>query len=582
MAGFAKIKPEYTLENHARQVNLDYVSHKDKALRNSETEEPETEIGLEPSKKKLRGQNKQRPRETRQPRSEKLCLKFLNDGGCPYGDKCSFSHDLEAFAQKRPKDIGNKCYLFETYGHCQFGFLCRFGSSHLSADHTNIVNKDLWDQSQKSKSTSNSLSKDLQLKLRKREFNFKKSNDVLNIMTKRTDAKYTKNECAIDNAVVPKNDKEGMIGAVLDEDIIRLKPAEKKVVDFNRKLYLAPLTTVGNLPYRRICKEFGADITCGEMAMCSNLLQGQQSEWALLRRHYTEDVFGVQICGAHADSMTRCGQLLSETINVDFVDINMGCPIDLVYQKGAGCGLMGRVKKFEEVTFGMSSVLNVPLTVKMRTGIHSNRHVADTLIQKLKSWGDRIAMIALHGRSREQRYTKEADWKYISQCAEVAKPIPLYGCGDIVSFEEANFHLENSGVSGLMLARGALLKPWIFTEIKEQRHWDISSSERFEIIKKYVNYGLEHWGSDSEGVEKTRRFLLEWLSFLYRYIPVGLLENVPQKINERPPPYFGRDDMETLMASPSCADWIKISEMLLGPVPGNFSFLPKHKANAYQ
>lgn len=101
------------------------------------------------------------------------------------------------------------------------------------------------------------------------------------------------------------------------------------------------------------------------------------------------------------------------------------------------------------------------------------------------------------------------------------------------------------------------------------------------MLKKYVNYGLEHWGSDTIGVENTRRFLLEWQSFLYRYVPYGLLERPPQRINQRPDQYIGRDDLETLMASPNYQDWIKLSEMLLGSVPEGFQFLPKHKANSY-
>lgn len=136
-------------------------------------------------------------------------------------------------------------------------------------------------------------------------------------------------------------------------------------------------------------------------------------------------------------------------------------------------------------------------------------------------------------------------------------------------------------VSSVMIGRGALIKPWIFKEIKEQKSWDPTSAERFEMLQKYTNYGLEHWGSDTKGVENTRRFLLEWQSFLYRYIPYGLLAKPPQTINQRPEKYRGRDEMETLMSSSNSSDWVKLSEMLLGPVPEGFTFVPKHKANSY-
>ncbi|XP_015507112.1 tRNA-dihydrouridine(47) synthase [NAD(P)(+)]-like [Parus major] len=369
------------------------------------------------------------------------------------------------------------------------------------------------------------------------------------------------------------------LGPLTDEDITKLRPCEKKKLEIQGKLYLAPLTTCGNLPFRRICKRFGADVTCGEMAVCTNLLQGQSSEWALLKRHHTEDIFGVQLEGAFPDTMTKCAELLNRTIDVDFVDINVGCPIDLVYKKGGGCALMTRSNKFEQIVRGMNSVLDVPLTVKIRTGVQEKVNVAHKIIPRIREWG--ASMVTLHGRSREQRYTRSADWEYIAECARIASPMPLFGNGDILSYEDANRAMQ-MGVSGIMIARGALIKPWLFTEIKEQRHWDISSSERFDILKDFTNYGLEHWGSDTQGVEKTRKFLLEWLSFLCRYIPVGLLEYLPQRINERPPYYLGRDYLETLMASQNVDDWIKISELLLGPVPPSFTFLPKHKANSYR
>jgi len=101
------------------------------------------------------------------------------------------------------------------------------------------------------------------------------------------------------------------------------------------------------------------------------------------------------------------------------------------------------------------------------------------------------------------------------------------------------------------------------------------------MLKDFVNYGLEHWGSDHTGVERTRYFLLNWMSFLCRYVPVGLCERLPIRINQYPPPFIGRDDMETLMGSSKIDDWVKISSMLLGPPPTNFTFEPKHKSNSY-
>ena len=296
------------------------------------------------------------------------------------------------------------------------------------------------------------------------------------------------------------------------------KPAlplkERKLIDFRNKVYIAPLTTVGNLPFRRIMKHYGADITCGEMALADQLLSGKPSEWALLKRHPCEDVFGVQIASGHADQYTRVAELLAmDSMDIDFVDLNLGCPIDLVCEKGAGASLMLREKKLRGSLEGMLKVLNVPVTIKMRTGWNEANPIAHDLIPKIQRWGiDGIGAFMIHGRSRLQRYSRLANWDYISQVASSQSPelqqIPLIGNGDIFSYtdyEEKILNNINEGVGDdegnknnllpcAMLGRGALIKPWLPTEIKEQRHWDISASERLDMLKDFVRFGLEHWG----------------------------------------------------------------------------------------
>ncbi|WIA43732.1 hypothetical protein OEZ86_010158 [Tetradesmus obliquus] len=345
--------------------------------------------------------------------------------------------------------------------------------------------------------------------------------------------------------------------------------------------YLAPLTTVGNLPFRRLCVGLGCEVTCGEMALATNLLQGQASEWALLKRHPCEKLFGVQVCGGYPDAMSHLAQLLEENISTDFVDINCGCPIDIICERGAGSALLTRPKRLEQVVRATTACIHKPVIVKIRKGYYDNADIAHNIIPHMRDWG--AAAVTLHGRSRQQRYSRAADWEYIRRCADTAAEagLPLVGNGDVFSYSEWAARLATPGVATAMIGRAALIKPWIFTEITEQRLWDISAAERLELLKSFASHGLEHWGSDSRGVEATRRFLLEWLSFTHRYIPVGLLEVTPQLMQWRPPAYRGRNELETLLASESAADWVRISEMLLGPAPPGFTFAPKHKSNAY-
>ena len=259
----------------------------------------------------------------------------------------------------------------------------------------------------------------------------------------------------------------------------------------------------------------------------------------------------------------------------------------------------------------------IPITVKIRMGTRDNKPTAERLVERLAFGGPEaiehgqgpagVAAITLHGRSRQQRYTRSADWSYISKCAALinqhqrdeavrldtsrepdARSISnggkLYfiGNGDCYSHVDYYDHIENAKVDSVMVARGALIKPWIFEEIEKGQYLDKSSKERLEYVEKFARYGLQAWGSDEIGVGTTRRFLLEWLSFACRYTPIGILEHLPPNIQDRPPAYKARDDLETLLGSDNYKDWIKISEMFLGPAHKDFRFEPKHKSNAHE
>lgn len=536
-------------------------------------------------KGKKRGQNKKRPRDEREDPSLKVCTAVLNPGGtCVYGDKCIFSHDLVSFLKTmRPEDIQPTCHIHSTYGYCQFGINCRSGLSHIDRKTGLNMKQVNVDDFKPLPKTLNFLRGEVAKQIRKGTYPFvcprKQAGDNNSAPSAKSPVPSSSSSSAIpDSAYSADNNGENRKGKKKAStsssststptptptstttststtnndswqgvvDLSALPSKSVKMVDFENKIYVAPLTTVGNLPFRRIMKHFGADITCGEMAMCANLLQGQGSEWALLKRHPSEDVFGVQLAGGFPDQLIRCAELLEAECSVDFVDINCGCPLDLVCDKGAGAAMMNHKRRLGDAVEGMSKVLSCPVTIKMRTGWDEKKPFAKDLVHNIFSWQmSNIAAIMVHGRSRLQRYSKLANWDYIGdvgsmrlQTMENSPPStfsstfsststsinsvvntytpPLIGNGDIFSYTDYEEKMRAGVSRTAMLARGALIKPWLPTEIKEQRHWDISATERLDMLKDFVHFGMEHWGSDQRGINTIRRFLLEWISFLHR------------------------------------------------------------------
>jgi tRNA-dihydrouridine synthase 3 len=451
------------------------------------------------------------------------------------------------------------------------------------------------------------------------------------------DDKDTKQETHVDKA--SKMDREDERAAYIEPPF---RASEKRRLYYGPETpILAPLTTQGNLPFRRLCVQLGAQLTFSEMALGLPIVQGANPEWALMKAHESEitppkvsdnasdvvpgydnsnDVkFGVQIAAGKPWIAYKTTEVIAKFCpHVRAIDLNSGCPIDLVCKLGAGSSLMDQPSKLEKILRGMNAVSGeIPITLKIRTGTRDKAPTADSVVKRVLFGGRNaqdaglgptgIAAITLHGRSRQQRYTRLADWEYIADIAALirkinktnaektdtaAEPDPrdlanggkvlFVGNGDILSHEEYQTHIERDLVDCAMVGRGALIKPWIFEEIAAGQYLDKSATERLGYVEDFVRYGLDTWGADERGVQTTRRFLLEWLSFAHRYVPVGLLEHLPPKINERPPPFRGRDDMETMLASDHYGDWIRISEMYLGRAERNFRFEPKHKSNSYE
>lgn len=547
-------------------------------------------------KKKERGQNK--GRKFLNSRDDvRLCPQLAIGASCekPAGD-CHFEHDLGVYMASKPTDIGSECPVYHDTGRCDAGFRCRWLSGHVNKPV--LEDPKTWRLLTKAKEPEhdstdiqNAISRDVMIQLRKEQYCTRKSDEYLAYLDKLID-------------------KDG--NTVADAPDVPLRSVEKRRLNWSGAKVLAPLTTTGNMPFRQICRDFGADVTYSEMAVSAPLLAGAASEWALTRSHSSErdqrsgrnGLYGIQLAGPKPMVNLKAAEVLSEQMasTLDFIDLNCGCPIDLIFKSGAGSALLDNQGRLIKILKGMSMVSGpVPITCKIRTGVSEKKNTAGKLLARLNSDAC-VSMVTLHGRSRQQRYSRSADWGYIADCATEIKAyqaqlseedirgrhaeygydtsMAFLGNGDVYTYEDWNNHMT-SGVDGCMIARGALIKPWVFEEITAQQHIDKSATERLAMIEQYCKNGLAYWGADQMGVDKTRRFMLEFMSFHHRYTPVGLLEHGPLPINERPPVLAYRNEQERLLASEDCGDWIKISDMFLGPASEQFRFIPKHKANAH-
>ena len=552
---------------------------------------------------------------------------------CSFGDKCKFEHDIRKYLKDGKREdlstFDGVCPVWQVKGKCGGGWSCRFAGSHSKEVEHDDGRKELvlveinpdtngaTNEGEEGVGVVNLISVGDKITLRKKKFPTPKSDQYLKWLDERQkDEKGPSHD--VDSEGIPN--PNGKLDNRAQYREPPFKPSEKRRIYYGPETpILAPLTTQGNLPFRRLCVSLGAQVTWSEMAMGLPLLQGEKQEWALMKAHESElsppqytpksivtnyenctDLkFGAQIAANKPWLALKATEVLTTLApHLRAVDLNCGCPIDLVFRQGAGSALLDAQAKMEKILRGMNAVSGaVPITVKIRMGTKDKVPTAEKLCRRLVLGGEEaqeakdgpagVAAITLHGRSRQQRYTRSADWEYISSCANLVRDLkaesatvtdtirepdgrdlssstsrqglPYFiGNGDVLSHIDYNAHLEHAGVDSCMIARGALIKPWIFEEIATNQYLDKSASERLGYIEQFVRHGLENWGSDELGVGTTRRFLLEWLSFSCRYVPLGILEHLPPKFGDRPPAFRGRSELETLLSSSNYKDWIKI------------------------
>lgn len=286
-------------------------------------------------------------------------------------------------------------------------------------------------------------------------------------------------------------------------------------LDLTAHPWLAPLTKGGNLPFRRLCVDFGARITMSEMAYARQVLRRSRSELALLRKHESETCFGVQLATSNPTEAVRAGQVAVER-GAAFVDLNVGCPIHDVVRRGMGSTLLRRPKALTAVVEAMVRDLEVPITVKIRSGWREGKENALEIGRAMQDAG--ASAVCLHARTVEQRYTKSADWDLIARLSSELT-IPVIGNGDLLTHFEVRQRQASSGCAAVMLARGILIKPWLFQEIEDQSSWEPTAEERVGVYRRLALYMKEHFRDDELGRKRAMRFLPWHLDFFCRYRP---------------------------------------------------------------
>ena len=272
-------------------------------------------------------------------------------------------------------------------------------------------------------------------------------------------------------------------------------------------LLLAPMEDVSDPPFRALCKKHGADLMFTEFISSEGLIRDAKKSTQKLDIYDFERPIGIQIFGNNIESMMEATKIC-ESANPEIIDINYGCPVKKVANKGAGAGILRDIPKMVEMTKQIVKSTNIPVTVKTRLGWDENTKYIVEVAERLQDVG--IQAISIHGRTRKQMYKGEADWTLIKQVKENPRMnIPVFGNGDIDSPEKATLMRDEFGLDGDMIGRGSIGNPWIFNEIKHflktgEHLARPIMKERVEACKQHLKHSIE-WKGDVLGISEMKR-----------------------------------------------------------------------------
>ncbi len=266
----------------------------------------------------------------------------------------------------------------------------------------------------------------------------------------------------------------------------------------NRPLFLAPMEDVTDIGFRRLCKRFGASMVYTEFVSAEALVRDVKTTVRKLQISDDERPVGIQIYGRDVDAMVEAAKMV-EQAGPDLIDLNFGCPVKKVAGKGAGAGMLQNIPKMLEITRKVVDAVRIPVTAKTRLGWNHDQLIITELAEQLQDCG--IAALTIHGRTRSQMYTGNADWTLIGEVKRNPRiHIPIIGNGDIHSIEEADAAFDRYGVDAVMIGRATFGCPWLFS--REPLTFD----QKLDILLEQLRINVEMI-DEQRGILHTRRHL---------------------------------------------------------------------------